>query len=242
VFNDAGIEPILLKGCGFLLTATEETLGERIIADLDMLVPEDKAMSALLRLGGVLGYNVLPPDSGHVYGTFYRPQDVGTIDLHHRAPGLPISASYTETVQSCTTLHTDNGRCLLPSTSFRIAHLVAHDLLHNSGYLRGDLQLRGLLDLKQLIDNSPALCWHAVMAMFPARMNRDALVTELLLLNRLFGVRIPRALDANAVARLQCFRSISQARTSRTPCILTWCTRLFYHFTNSASTSLTILW
>ena len=207
--NGVEIEPILLKGVGFLLTETTDRLGARMLVDLDIMIPNNRVMCAIPALGA-LGYSFMFPSAGHVYGVFGRDQDVGSIDLHHHPPGL--SGLYEQVAGSCAVLEVNRSRSLLPSAWVRMAHIVAHDLVHHRGFETGDLQLRGLWELNHLVHTSKPVRLSEVAGLFPPGRAESFMTTQFVALNRLFGTEIPVELEANIIGRIQYGRRIFQAR------------------------------
>jgi hypothetical protein len=151
--NQAGIEPMLLKGAqalfpGHAASAWAADPGFRMMRDLDFQIPRDQADIAL-RVLLQLGYDEIAryPAGHHAYGDFARPHDPGAVDLHFEL----IDASYLLPAANLRTrasvMEYDGARFLVPAPSDGLLHILLHAQIHHLGnYYRGHLELRQLLD------------------------------------------------------------------------------------------------
>ena len=181
----AGIGAVAIKGAAILAGASDRTLGDRILSDLDLLVaPEDFGRARDLLLAD--GYALSPAgDPHHLVAVLGRPDHVGTIDLHGRVTGLigldPRAGAHLVPIEGVAVA--------VPSPTAQIAILLAHDILRGRDYLWGLFDLRHLADMDDLARSDEAPDWQAVAAALPPWIT-TALRTQLLSLRRLFDSRV----------------------------------------------------
>ncbi|MCW2238573.1 nucleotidyltransferase family protein [Azospirillum canadense] len=209
--NRCGVRPLLLKGACVLLTAPDDTMGARVLTDLDIAVPRERmpvASACLARLG----YEALPDAVGeHALAAFARPCDAGAIDLHFRPPGPEAFHHPERLAESATAICVGNGLAMLPSPTFRALHLVVHDMLHDQQTVTGAIDLRHLCDLDALARMPDGIDWKELAALMPEVAGRTALQTQLLALRRLFGTTTPLTPWCRIRPFLQHWRRMQQA-------------------------------
>ncbi|MCK1716781.1 nucleotidyltransferase family protein [Bradyrhizobium sp. 141] len=213
--NGLGITPILLKGASTLASAPEERRGVRLMSDLDIMVMPDEAERAVTALGAI-GYQVHerpPPESKRWYVEMNRPQDVGTIDLQRAAPDSAYFGCDREHALShCFAARLGRGSAYVPTTTCRALMLIIHDQFQDFGYWLGDLDLRHLLELRDLNSSSGGIDWTELTSHMSGDLMKNAVETQLLALAELLGVDIPRPLRSRLIPRLQFMRQLMQAR------------------------------
>jgi hypothetical protein len=162
--NASGIHPTVLKGVIILLTCPTEELGGRMVSDLDLLLTPDDLQQGSDLLG-TLGYRQLDGYVGeHAHGKFYRPQDAGMIDLHHRPPG-PGKLYPTLELELGDAVSTEGCSFRVPPPASRVVHLIAHDMFNDGGLATGQIQLRHLFDIADLMKREE-VDWTTVSARF----------------------------------------------------------------------------
>ena len=125
--NAGGLEPTLIKGAAVLLTASEGERGDRMLCDLDILLNAPDLEHGMQLLSH-LGYRAARGDIGaHAHAKLLRPEDVGTVDLHHRPPG-PMRIHRRGPIQAGVSVSIDGCSLQLPSGTDRIVHLIGHDM------------------------------------------------------------------------------------------------------------------
>lgn len=180
VLNEAGIEPLFIKGSALLMIIPEHRLGTRIITDLDMVVDKDTVETSVARLLRI-GYQPLADNPGpHAYATFWRPSDVGSLDLHLRPPGPEYLFAGSQAVRSFT-LDFTGTRLKIPIPTEWVIHLIVHDMLHDRGLRTGDVNLRRLLDCREIVRTGYDIDWSMVRDRLPA--GKLALARDLFFLN-----------------------------------------------------------
>lgn len=213
--NDLGITPIMLKGASTLATAPEERRGVRLMSDLDIMVMPDEAATAVAALCAV-GYNIeyqTPPESQRWHVELNRSQDVGTIDLQRAAPGPAcLYQSLGHALNHCVPAPLGRGRVYIPTPIYQALMLIIHDQFQDYGYWLGDLDLRHLVELRDLNSSAEGLDWEELACRVSGELMKNAVETQLLALAELLGVEIPHALRSRRIPRLQFTRQLMQAR------------------------------
>jgi hypothetical protein len=187
--NEAGIEPLLIKGSALLMIIPEHRLGTRMISDLDIVVDKGAVERSVARLLGI-GYQTLPDNPGlHAYGKFYRPSDVGSVDLHLRPPGPAYLFAEDRSLRGMS-LEVLGVRINIPTPPEWVTHLIVHDMIQDRGLRTGDVSLRRLLDCREILSLGYDIDWDMVRDRLPA--GRLALARDLFFLNlqRFIGVKV----------------------------------------------------
>jgi hypothetical protein len=187
--NSVGIEPLLIKGAALLLALPESRLGARMVSDLDVVVDNEVIETCVAQLVN-LGYRPLAGDPGvHAYGKFYRPSDAGSLDLHLRPPG-PVALFSTDGAVRSRVVEVAGARLRLPSPEEWVTHLIVHDMIQDRRLRTGEVDLRRLLDCRELLALGYGIDWSAVCRRLPS--GRLALGREVFMLNlqRLIDVKI----------------------------------------------------
>jgi hypothetical protein len=98
----------------------------------------------------------------------------------------------------------------MPSPTCQALMLIAHDQLHDADYWRGLVDIRHLLDLREIAQEG--VDWPRLADLFPAGSCRRALEVGLLTGSSFAGAEIPAAHSGGRWARLQIGRRRFQAR------------------------------
>jgi len=218
--NASGIVPAVMKGAAILLAQRHEEIGDRLLTDIDLIVPPDdmsRAIDALKRIG----YEIMvggemgswPGDPRfHLPTVLSRPGDAGSIDLQCRPKG-PNAFSDPQMLFAKSTRVDLNGATLaIPSPSAQIAYLLLHDQFQDGDYFRGLIDMRHLFDIAVIVRRAPDVDWRGLRAMFLAGYERNAVDTQLLTAKWLFGVRCEWEPRCSRLARLQLKRRRTQLR------------------------------
>ncbi|WP_247554534.1 nucleotidyltransferase family protein [Bradyrhizobium sp. 138] len=213
--NGLGITPIMLKGASTLATAPKERRGVRLMSDLDIMVMPDEAkmaVSALCAIGYDIDYQT-PPESPRWHVELNRPQDVGTIDLQQAAPGPAyLYQSVGHPLNHCVPAPLGRGRLYIPTPTYRALMLIIHDQFQDYGYWLGDLDLRHLVELRDLSNSAEGLDWKELTSLVSGELMKNAVETQLFALAELLDVEIPQELRSRLIPRLQFMRQLMQAR------------------------------
>jgi hypothetical protein len=210
--NGAGIVPVVLKGGAWLVTVPAETAGERMIMDLDVMVPQERMAEALGTLKGI-GYEVDSElfDLSHEFqADLRRPSDAAMIDLHRRPPGPAAFNDLKVLYDNCAEVACGDGRVLVPSPTLQALHLIAHDQFQDGDLFLGHLDLRHLLHLASLARSQEGIDFGLLAALMPGRFARHALETQLLTAHRLLGVDVPNNIRKSGVGAIHYRRRLLQ--------------------------------
>jgi hypothetical protein len=195
--NQAGVEPTLLKGAVRLFQDEEERLGSRITRDLDLSVEEGESEAARACLLGI-GYR-----DAVGFRAMLRPQDVGVLELRDR-PRAASARYLPRAHRLASRLVAQAGvRARIPSPTARALHWMVHDLIKEGDYWRGRIDLRHLHDLAELAWSERDVDWAGLPGTMPDRLGRNAIETQLVTLQTLFGIALPRGMRPGAIVRLQ---------------------------------------
>lgn len=196
--NEAGIEPVLLKGAASLVDGIYPDDGIRIFSDIDLLVGSKdlEAASAALNRAGFApvdkGGNWVALDS-HQLPIQINPKWLVGVEVHRRILGPGLSKLVP--ANSCidrVRRGTFRGHSLfLPNPTDRAAHNIAHAQLQDGGH--GNVpQLRQLLDLAMIrrrYENE--IDWIDIEARFKSAGFPDVIPDILRLSHALLGQSMP---------------------------------------------------
>ncbi|MCK1335498.1 nucleotidyltransferase family protein [Bradyrhizobium sp. 38] len=220
--NGHGITPILFKGAATLATTPVGRRGVRLMSDLDILVQPKEIEGAVAALRAI-GYEIheqAPPGSQRWCADLNRPRDVGAIDLQQSAPGPAyLYRGPGLALSHCVPVTLGRGRVHIPKPTYQALTLIMHDQFQDYGYWLGDIDLRHLVELRDLNNFVGGLDWKELTSIASGKLIQNAIETQLIALAALLGVEIPHALRSRLIPRLQLIRQLMQARfpASRLP-------------------------
>lgn len=213
--NEEKITPVLLKGSAVLVSSRPRRRGVRLISDLDLLVSPEEAETAancLRKLGYGIHYQA-PDGAAKWYADLVRARDAGMIDLHQKPPGHGFFYGLSGDVrQNCRLLSWMGTSVYIPSSTYHAFMLIIHDQFQDADYWVGKIDLRHLLDLRDLAQEPDGIDWKRLAFLAPGRLARNAMATQLLALSSLLGVDVPSELRSGAVPRIQHRRRMLQIR------------------------------
>ena len=153
VLNDAGIEPIALKGAAHHFRSAFADDGVRIMTDIDLLVPTDalpEAVAALAEVGYAPEPEALVKLAGHHhYAPLLRLGEPASVELHAHVVVercqhlLPTAAAWAESEP----VAEEGLRLRVLSPTFRVLHALVHSELSDLNHLKGRVNLRQLHDV-----------------------------------------------------------------------------------------------
>lgn len=206
--NSIDVRPVLLKGAAALVGRLYPTSGERMISDLDILIPARQLPEIFDKLASV-GYRPW------VYEGTELPDPVGFCSDHHYPPlvntawpthvelhvhpvhlGVAELLSSEEVFRDATKLAWRNGDCLLPSQTHFIAHNIIHAFLNDAKIHLKRLSLRQLFEfvLASRVYGE-RIDWNDIRNRFEGRGHGKALRQYLALAHSYFDFDGPRELS-----------------------------------------------
>jgi len=152
ILNQNNIYPVFLKGTGHLLNGLYSNIGERMIGDIDFLVPEKEYLLAA-QLIEKEGYSADCPEYLDVksikhYPRLFKSDVPADIEVHR----LPVSEEYQSwfnpeiIFDEKKTVSSLNG-CFVLSNKHNIILNFIHSQLLHGGHLNGIVSFRDLYDL-----------------------------------------------------------------------------------------------
>jgi len=213
--NEDSIIPVLLKGAALLATRDKASAALRLISDLDILVAPNEFERAL-ECSGRLGYRIhyrSPSQDPKCYADLERSDNVGMIDLHRERPGHKFFyRSHAEVTQYCKLLSGEVGTFYVPTSSYQALILVFHDAFQDYDYWLGTIDLRHLLDLRDLIRSQDGADWHELANLAPSRLAQNALAAHFLTLSSLLGDSVNLPFPKRFAPKIQSWRRVLRAR------------------------------
>lgn len=193
--NALGVVPVLLKGAISLFSEIYDDPGSRVMLDLDILVPQDKAQDCWNKLRE-LGYSPLDCKRDfschHHLEPLQRLGGYGTIEIHRRAFSekaeriVPPEWIWTR----CRPM-TDAGVAFcVPDPTFQVLHNVLHAAVDHGGFQRASGSLRSLHELALTATlYRDSIDWKQLRDFFERGSGPNVLTTWQALAHRLFGGR-----------------------------------------------------
>ena len=206
--NEVGITPLLLKGAGQLFRPIHGQMGNRIISDLDILIPAEQievAFERLIKQGYCAYRDHLDYSKHHHLCPLVKPGEYGCIELHRQAlvknvsHVLPTSFVWQDARQ----LTVERTSFCLPSVTHDILIGLLHSQIGHRCYCERQFDLRALYDLSATkMCFSAAIDWDEIND----RMNDQglgyALEAYIFAAHRLFHLRPPPNFNFGSRTRL----------------------------------------
>jgi hypothetical protein len=151
--NKVDVYPVFLKGTGNLLDGVYSDVGERIIGDIDLLVPEKDYLTSAKIIEGI-GYTkdewpvYLDILSIKHYPRLWKKDVPADVEIHR----LPVIDKYLHWLNS-DMIFSDYkpvpgySGAFVPSDEHKVIHNFIHSQLTNSGHYLGIVSFRDLYDL-----------------------------------------------------------------------------------------------
>lgn len=213
--NNRKIMPILVKGAAMLMTLPRARMARRLVSDLDILVlPGDakRAFDCLADLG-YRAYFQTPDDAAKWYADLERPGDAGMIDLQRGLPGHDLFYSAAGDPRQHCVLRSWNGQAAyIPSPTYHALMLILHDQFQDADYWVGKIDLRHLLDLREIAGSAGGIDWTLLASFASGKLARNAIETQAVALFALLGVEVPAGMRSRYVPRIQHWRRMLQIR------------------------------
>lgn len=162
ILNKEEIYPTLLKGAGNLLDNLYSDTGERMMGDIDFLVPEKEYLlsAELMQNAGYLKFEDISEYEDILsmkhYPRLYHPDFTGVVEIHR----IPVNQEYLgwfnqELINSQRRTVSSLKGCYVQSDNHKIIHNFIHSQLSNEGFLFGSITLRDIYDLYLFSKRTP---------------------------------------------------------------------------------------
>jgi hypothetical protein len=202
LLNQAGTEPVLLKGAAYLTTDVYRDPADRFLLDIDLLVGPRQSEQAfeVIRCAGYESDVSCPVALVlHHHPALTQPYRV-PVEIHHSlahgAGGAILTAD--EIIASSTPFRFGAATVRIPSPEHLMTHLIIHSQMQHGSGDRIWPTLRAMHDLILLGRRFP-IDWDAVRARFAARGKSAILNLHLLQVERAMGVPPPFAIAGGGV-------------------------------------------
>jgi hypothetical protein len=220
VLHGIGVTAALLKGASWLFDDAPDAASDRMMLDIDLLVPRNllaDAVAALLHAG----YREVPdalaePEHFH-HLPLQSPAGGVLVELHRDLGWQREVLPATERLNTATPVAPG---LTLPCVEHRVLHVVLHGWVQDADWIGGRVHLRDLLDLARLVARHHATVdWPALLARARAARIGAVLETALLLADQLLAAKLPQGITPGLCARLRA-RRVAWQRHS------TWASRV----------------
>jgi len=212
--NQCGIEPIILKGGLHFFEAPPAEIGNRMMWDLDFLVPEEAFEQAITALRAT-GY--APDDEGESWIYHYRPMSqpgsIAPIDVHKYVGEQKDILPTAEAWRLAVPVAAGELRLRALCPSHRVIHNVFHSQVQDRGHELGIIYPRQLHALAEIcLRHGPVIDWEAVRERMERHGLGPVLRARMYQAHRIFGVPLPRQLAPTLGARVHHRRCLGQLR------------------------------
>ncbi|HMF79211.1 MAG TPA: nucleotidyltransferase family protein [Bryobacteraceae bacterium] len=207
LLNEAGIQPVLLKGVAYLVAGMYDTWAARYLADVDLLIPETQLDQA----ARILIQNGFEPDESDVFAHFrhHHPplRRHGSIHLelhreltvHKAGVLLPVH----EILDSATAFDLEGIKFLTPCPEHMMTHLIMHSQLQHPYNERIWPPLRAMYDLVLLHRRfGGEIDWNRIQDRFRAAGHYGTFVLHILRVQDALGFDPPFRVRLRAWLRL----------------------------------------
>jgi putative nucleotidyltransferase-like protein len=145
--SNAGIASVLLKGAAFLFESAPEDLGERMMLDLDVLVPEPDLAHSITLLKK-LGYEAGGHQKlMHHHPPLVRQGEIATVEVHWHICEDPTLLPAEHVFRERMILNAGSSRISIPSPTHRVIHNLFHAAVQDGEFVGGVISLKALYDL-----------------------------------------------------------------------------------------------
>jgi hypothetical protein len=195
--SQSSISSVLLKGGAFLFDSAEEDLGDRMMVDLDLLVPKGRLAESVAVLKD-LGYETFGDEKlrPHHHPPLFREGEVATVELHwstgERTELLPAEHVFRDAIG----LEPGASKVWIPSASHRVIHAMYHAAVQDGEFRRGIFSLKALLDMIAIAKAYPAMIdWELIDSSMRRCGFGRVLEAQVYLANRLLNWPPPRSVS-----------------------------------------------
>jgi len=150
LFLQISVKPVLLKGAASLSEGHYSGMGERMMSDIDILVPEERVMECIELLESKGGYRPIDSeenfwtDDGHHYRRIYSENGVAALELHRYCLGKGYPYLSNSRVMEYVKDSKSIGNAFVIEPTFELYHAFLHSEISDLSYENNVLPLRHL--------------------------------------------------------------------------------------------------
>jgi hypothetical protein len=219
--NEAGITPILLKGCRYLPEPGSHWGSARPMRDIDLLIKPDHAAAAVNALTGI-GYVA---DAATGLQHQHLPElrlagHHGLVELHTDALA-PAGAKFLATVlvwEKAEPINLAGNAALALPPAWQALHAMLHHQASDDGYNQHILALKPLWEFACLTSTLEAPAWEQLCQQMALHEGAALLASWCLQARQVFGLRQPLGVPVSTAALAQaaaCFDEAAQPQLLR---------------------------
>lgn len=152
ILNEQGIFPLYFKGAGNILDNVYSDIGERLMIDIDFLVPEKDFLTSarILLNNGYLSFTdheVLEVWKWKHYPVLYHPDFPAYVEIHRIPTHRNRDWFNQDLINTGKKTVSSLDGCYVESFRHKIMHNFIHSQISHQGYLFGVVPLRDIYDL-----------------------------------------------------------------------------------------------
>jgi hypothetical protein len=202
LLNQAGIEPVLLKGAAYLVTGVYANPADRFLLDIDLLAgnPQSAQAFEIIRRAGYEPHiPKLTALGRHHYPVLIKNRCV-PIEIHNSL-GFGVCGTFlsaNEVIRDSRPIQLGRATVRIPSPEHLMTHLVMHSQMHHGAYDRVWPSLRAMLDLV-LLGRRFAVPWDVVRSRFRRYGKATLLNLHLMQVEKAMGIPPPFAVSSGGI-------------------------------------------
>jgi hypothetical protein len=202
LLNQAGIEPVLLKGSAYLVTGVYSDPADRWLQDIDFLVSAGESSQAfeIIRRAGYDPNPSSPISLLHHHHPPLTQVHHVPVEIHHGLgdEGCRVMLTADEMVNGSTGVRLGRAAVRLPSPEHLMTHHIVHSQLQHGPYWRIWPTLRHMLDVVLVARRFP-IDWDAIRRRFRVHGNTSLLNLHLMQIEKALGFPPPFPIAAGGV-------------------------------------------
>ncbi|MCH9693201.1 MAG: nucleotidyltransferase family protein [Gammaproteobacteria bacterium] len=210
--NDREIVPVLLKGAAYINDQVYPDAGDRILGDLDILVPEHQAglaQSVLSSLGYVPdGPPHMDYEQHHHREPLRNPACQAYIEIHQEAISPPLTQllSATDLIRDARVLEKDGMSYALPSPTHAALISFVHSQLIDRCDANARINIRSMMDVAHLNARyGAAIDWNGILGLMESNGLAQSLRNYFCDLQEFAGLGLSPESSHNLRARMHCY-------------------------------------
>ena len=201
LLNQAGIEPVLLKGSAYLVTGVYPDSGDRFLQDIDLLASRHQSAQSfeIIRRSGYEPYLPNPTVLVHHHHPILTKIHRVPVEVHHSL-GLGTCGTFLtagEIVNDSILFRLGRATVRIPSPEHLMAHLILHSQMGGS-HDRIWPSLRAMLDLV-LLERRFTVPWDAIRNRFRFHGKTALLNLHLMQVEKAMGVPPPFPISGGGI-------------------------------------------